>query len=64
MQTLTPSQTFTEGFPFPLRIMAIAEGYVMAHFKGCTPFVESVDNFAKRLEIAKISSQKIKTNEH
>lgn len=57
---LTPGQTFTEGFPFPLRIMAICEGYVLARFKGCTPFVQSVKDFEKRLEIAAISSQTIK----
>lgn len=61
MQTaLTPNQTFTEGFPLPLRIMTICEGYVMARFKGCTPFIETVEKFEKRLEIAGISSQPIK----
>lgn len=60
MTTLTTNQTFTEGFPFPLRIMAIEEGYVMARFKGCMPFVQSVKDFEKRLEIAAISSQSLK----
>lgn len=58
--TLTPNQIFTEGFPVPLRIMAIEEGYVMARFKGCTPFVEALEKFEKRLETAAISSQPIK----
>ena len=48
---LTPGHVYTEGQALPLRILAIAEGYVMARFKGCTPFVESVDKFQKRLEL-------------
>lgn len=56
---VTPNQTFTEGFPFPLRIMAIEEGYVMARFKGRTPFVETVEQFEKRLVVAGISSQPV-----
>jgi hypothetical protein len=52
---LAPDQTFAT-VPLPLRILAIAEGYVMARFKGCHPFVETMEKFEKRLEIAKILS--------
>lgn len=56
--TFLPNQTFTKGFPIPLRIMAIAEGYVMARFKGCIPFVESVEKFEQRIRTAAIQSSK------
>lgn len=58
--TLIPGQTFTEGFPIPLKVMAIAEDYVMARFKGYYPFVEPVEKFEKRLETAKIKSPNTK----
>jgi hypothetical protein len=31
-----------------LRIMAIADKYVMLRYKGCMPFVESIKDFEKR----------------
>lgn len=31
----------------PLRLMAIAEGYVMARRKGCAPFVVSIDEWVE-----------------
>lgn len=55
---LIPGQIFTEGFACPLKVMAIAEGYVMARFEGCTPFCESVGKFEKRLENAIIQLPK------
>ena len=61
--TLTPGQTFTEGQALPLRILAIEEGYVMARFQGCTPFVQSIEDFEKRLDIAAIKPVKIDHHE-
>lgn len=31
-----------------VRIMAVAEGYVMARRKGCAPFLENIVGFRKR----------------
>jgi len=32
-----------------IRIMAIAENYIMARNKGCVPFVDSIKEFSERL---------------
>lgn len=34
-----------------IKVMAIAEGYVMARNKGCIPFCESIDKFIERIRI-------------
>lgn len=33
-----------------IKVMAIADGYVMARNKGCIPFCEKIDEFIVRLE--------------
>lgn len=33
-----------------IKVMAIADGYVMARNKGCIPFCESINDFIVRLE--------------
>jgi hypothetical protein len=39
--------------PLPLKVMAIADGYVMARYGACTPFAETLAAFEKRVLIAR-----------
>lgn len=32
-----------------IKIIAIAEGYIMARYKGCVPFVQSENDFLHRI---------------
>lgn len=38
--------------PLPLKVMAIAEGYVMARYGHCSPFAETFEAFEIRVKIA------------
>ncbi len=40
----------TEGGKSYIKIMAIADGYVMARNKGCIPFCETIKEFVLRLK--------------
>ena len=41
-------QKYDYGTKFYIKIMAIADGYVLARVKGCMPFAQSIKDFEKR----------------
>ena len=43
------------GGPFPLKVMAIKDGYVMARFDKCIPFVEKESEFRCRMKLLSTS---------
>ena len=36
-----------------IRVMAVVEGYVVARFKGCAPFIDTKKRFLTRLAFSK-----------
>jgi hypothetical protein len=56
MKNLTVGQRFIEPERFInpnkhyIKVMAIVDGYVMARYKGCMPFVQGEKEFTKRVE--------------
>jgi len=57
---IKPGQSFEIITGLPLKVMAVAEGYVMARHKGCYPFVETLEAFKARVSIC-MNKQQPKT---
>jgi|GEM_PF-2570077 len=59
---IKPGQSFEIITGLPIKVLAVAEGYVMARHKGCFPFVETLEAFKAR--ISKCKSQPQSLNQH